>query len=190
MHTGKIEHTIHYLAMLDQSDPSREAVSIPKVTRTPPNIIRAFASSWAMMFALVHVYWLAGGGVGLPPSVAAARPPMIMLAAAIAVPLLALAALGPLVGPGSASPRIRQLAKTGVAIVALFSLAHALPPLVQAAGLALMGQLRMDQATAYSLMLYEPNWLLGGILFAAVWRTWPKRAPGPRTKGDDLRSGA
>lgn len=140
---------------------------------------RLLAFGWAMLFAWVHVYWLAGGSLGLPRAIVEARPPAIMLAAALAVPLLTIAALGALIGPNVPHRFARSGARVGVAVVALFCLAHSLSALLIAGGEALLGRLTLDEHRFYELVIYEPNWLLGGLFLAKVWRDWPARKPTP-----------
>ena len=139
------------------------------------------ACVWAFCFSLVHAYWVAGGAVGLPVRIAQERPRELMLAAAIAIPLLAIAGIGALVGHTLRSRCARAGAEFGMAIVTIFCLAHSVPPLVLAAGETLFEQLRLDENRWYDLVLYEPNWLIGGLLFLKAWRELePLRAQASR----------
>lgn len=131
---------------------------------------RGSAALWAVWFALVHAYWIAGGSVGLPPPVVAARPAGLMFAAAVAVPLLLLAGLAAIIDHGRAGGGWRRVAAIGTATTALFALTHAIAQLAVYTARAMAGTLERTSYVRYDLALYEPNWLVGGTLFLLAWR--------------------
>ncbi len=130
------------------------------------------ACAWALAFAAVHLYWGLGGTVGLPPGLSLIDNTPLFVIDLVAIPLcLAAAALAlALVRPwGGRFPRWLLLgAAWGAA--ALF-VVHSLPTVIDAATLALGRRTQDLTAEArFSLFLYEPWFLVGGVLFgAAAW---------------------
>lgn len=128
------------------------------------------ACTWALVFAVVHLYWGLGGTVGLPPGLSVYDNTALFVIDLLAIPLCVLGALLALalVQPwGGRLPRWMLLSAAWGAS-ALF-VAHALPAVVDAVVIAL-GQRteRLTPVDRYSLFLYEPYWLLGGILFGVT----------------------
>ncbi len=131
------------------------------------------ACAWALVFAVVHLYWGLGGTAGLPPGLSVFDNTALFVIDLVAIPLCLIGALLALalVRPwGERFPRWMLLSAAWGA-TALF-VAHALPTVVDAVVLALglraEGLAPIDR---FSLFLYEPYWLLGGILFgAAAWQ--------------------
>jgi len=131
------------------------------------------ACVWMVLFAAVHAYWAVGGTVGLPPGLSVRDNPALFIIDVVAIPLclvgaaLALAFVRPW---GARLPR-RLLMVAAWGTSALLVL-HALPAMVTLIGLALgMYAEPLSPETRFSLFLYEPIWMLGGLLFVlAAWR--------------------
>ncbi len=130
------------------------------------------ACSWALVFAAVHLYWVLGGTVGLPPGLSLLSNTPLLVVDLLAIPLCIIAAVLALAlvrAWGRWFPRWMLLtAAWGTS--ALF-VVHALPSVVDDVVLGL--GLRMEELTLmdrYILFLYEPWFLVGGVLFgAAAW---------------------
>ncbi|MDQ1292369.1 MAG: hypothetical protein QG608_247 [Actinomycetota bacterium] len=151
------------------------SVRKPRTARSEVGSLRTVLGSgafvWAELFAVVHVYWAAGGTWALPSGVRVPRIPALLAIDIAAVPLCAvggLAALSlirPLRGPGS--PRARRLA---VAATGLICLAHSTPTVVAATAALAQGHAgSLSERTRISYFCYEPYWFLGGLLTAALY---------------------
>jgi uncharacterized ion transporter superfamily protein YfcC len=132
------------------------------------------ACAWMLLITAVHVYWATGGTVGLPPDVTVSMNRMLFVIDIVAIPLsvggalLALALVRPL-GQRERVPR-RLLLAAGWSVCALMVL-HAAPTLIEG-GLMTVGILttNLTPHDRFSLFVYEPWWLLGGLLFSiAAW---------------------
>ncbi len=156
------------------------------------NVGRPFAAyaafAWMAFFAVVHIYWLVGGTVGLPPGKKLTDSAGLLIADIIAIPLcmvgaaLALA----LTQTGRARPSPRTLQRLAVA-TAVVSVVHAGPAMISWVLRPLGvedGELTDEER--FSLFLYEPFWLLGGILFGLA--TWEYRRALHRSESDDRRA--
>jgi len=144
-----------------------------------PTILGYCAFVWAELFALVHVYWAAGGTWALPPGVRVPDLPALFAVDVAAVPLCAaggLAALSlvrPVRGPGS--PRARRIA---VAATSAICLAHSAPTVVAAAAVLARDEAgTLSERTRISYFCYEPYWFLGGLLTAALYLADRRRRP-------------
>lgn len=158
------------------------AADRPRRGRLSPRVADA-AWWWAVAFAALSVFWAAGGRTGLHPleEVDATRAEVAVVNLGTAAVKLAagLAALGTVRPWGRRVPRWLLLAATWAA--AGLMLGHALvnyvgTVLIAAGVIDLSGPL-MTRYRLLDLLLWEPVWLLGGILFALT--AW--RATGPRT---------
>ena len=133
------------------------------------------AFAWMVLFAVVHMYWLVGGTVGLPPGRKVTDNTGLLIADVIAVPLCIVGAAVALAlaRPDRARPRPRTLQRLGAG-TAVLAVVHAATAMVSWALLPL-GMLdgELSDEERFSLFLYEPFWLLGGILFALA--TWEYR---------------
>ncbi|MEV0134857.1 DUF3995 domain-containing protein [Dactylosporangium sp. NPDC050688] len=129
------------------------------------------AAAWAVVFAAVHVYWLAGGTAGLPGGMSLLDNRPLLIIDVLAVPALAvggyLAWLLPGGGPRWLRRRLRLVSGWTVAVVLL---AHSLPTVPDWARLILT-EARLTDLPAlqrFSAGLYEPWFLVGGLLFLAA----------------------
>ncbi|MBA2530173.1 MAG: DUF3995 domain-containing protein [Euzebyales bacterium] len=125
-----------------------------------------------VLFAAVHAYWALGGTAGLPAGLSLAGNTTLFVIDVVAIPLclagawLALALARPW---GRRLPR-RVVLAAAWAVSALL-VVHAVPAVVD--GILLVTGLRsaeLSTSERFSLFLYEPYWLFGGILFGlATW---------------------
>ena len=150
------------------------ARAMPRARRRQATWAGYAACAWALLFAAVHLYWGLGGTAGLPPGLSVVDTPALFVIDLLAIPLcLAAAALAlALVRPwGGQLPRWPLLSAAWGA-AALF-VAHALPAVVDAVVLAAgLRTAELAPRERFSLFLYEPYWLLGGILFGvAAWHS-------------------
>ena len=130
------------------------------------------ACGWGIAFAVVHLYWVLGGTLGLPPGWSLQSNTPLLVIAVIAIPLcLGAAALAlALVRPrGRRVPR-RLLLSAAWGVAALF-VVHAAPALPDYVGLALGRHAgALAPPDRFDLFLYEPWFLVGGIVFGlAAW---------------------
>lgn len=129
------------------------------------------AFAWALLFAIVHLYWALGGTVGLPPGLSVDMNPALFVIDVVAVPLSVIGALLALslVQPwGRRFPR-RLLLACGWGVCALL-IVHSVPTLV--GGTLAMGLRDFNPSVLerWSLFVYEPWFFTGGILYgAAAW---------------------
>lgn len=148
----------------------------------------AYATTvWAVTFALVHVYWAAGGGWGLPKGFRVPDHVGLLVVDVVAVPLcLAGGAASASLVPGSLMAgslvpgwgrrlpaRLRLRAVLGMAAI---SLLHSTPTVVLAVVALVQHRAgTLPERTWISYYLYEPYWFLGGTLSAAAWWTGRRR---------------
>jgi len=127
---------------------------------------------WGVIFASVHLYWLLGGTVGLPTGLSLHSNTPLLVIDIIAIPLcitaavLALALVRPW---GLRFPR-RLLLTAAWGAAALF-VVHAAPTIPDWVALALgLRTAALTPMDRFSIFLYEPWFLVGGILFGvAAW---------------------
>lgn len=130
------------------------------------------ASTWATLFAAVHAYWALDGRLGLPADIWMNERPLLFWVNLAAIPLCAIAAIFALMLRRNFHGSFRyRFCLAAAGCIAAFCLVHALPPLL---GLAIEtvsnGALpALSERDAYALLLYEPYWLTGGLLFG--WLT-------------------
>lgn len=125
-----------------------------------------------LVFAAVHLYWGLGGTAGLPPGLSLVDTTALFVIDLLAIPLNILGALLALALVRPWGDRFPRWLLLGAAWGAsgLFVL-HALPAVIDAAGLVLGRRgTELTPMDRFSLFLYEPFWLLGGILIGvAAW---------------------
>ncbi|GLW73187.1 hypothetical protein Kpho02_54860 [Kitasatospora phosalacinea] len=153
------------------------------MTRSPLPVLAArAAAAWSALFALVHLYWLLGGRVGLPDELSVLDNTPLLVVDVAAVPLCAAAAATALalVSPwGARIPRRRLL--LAARATALLLIVHAAPSVPDWAALALgrRSAADLDAMTCFATFLYEPFFLAGGLLFAlAAFGRAARRGPG------------
>ena len=132
-------------------------------------MICRWAAAWAFGFALVHAYWFAGGSTGLPAAIVAARPAGLMIACLLAVPLLVAAGICVLAAARCSDRRWRGIARFGTAMTGGFAHFHAVAQFAAYGLGAARGLSLRSEYIRYDFWLWEPNWLLGGTLFALAW---------------------
>ncbi|WP_019819321.1 DUF3995 domain-containing protein [Saccharomonospora saliphila] len=143
-------------------------------TETPSTRLRWLAGlccAWMVVFAGVHVYWAAGGTFAMPAGFSIEDNTALLVIDIIAVPLcLAGAALA----LALVRPEGRRRPRTVTALTALtglFSIVHAAGTIVADIGM-LLGVVEVPdtEAERISAFVFEPWWLLGGVLFVlAAW---------------------
>jgi len=130
------------------------------------------ACGWGVVFAAAHLYWVLGGTLGLPPGLSLFAKKPLLVIDIIAIPLCISAALLALalVRPWGWRFSRRVLLTAAWGGAALF-VVHAAPALPDWVGLALgLRTAALTPMDRFSLFLYEPWFLVGGILFGvAAW---------------------
>jgi len=124
---------------------------------------------WMLAFATLHVYWGFGGTALLPDGVSVLDSPAMFVIDLVAIPLcLAGAALAWLLRPDQHPRRLltrRWLIWPGT-VGAAVMLAHGVTGLaVVAVPWLVSGEVAREERWS---LLYEPYWLLGGLLLAAT----------------------
>ncbi|MEV7121744.1 DUF3995 domain-containing protein [Kitasatospora griseola] len=129
------------------------------------------AAFWSAGFALVHLYWLLGGRVGLPGGLSVLDNTPLLVIDVVAIPLCAAAAALALalVRPWGGRLPARGLlwAARGTAVVLI---AHAAPSVPDWAALAAGHRpvAELDATARFATLLYEPFFLAGGVLFGCA----------------------
>lgn len=129
------------------------------------------AAGWAVAFALVHVYWLADGRLGLPDGLSVWSSTPLLVIDVIAIPLCAVAAavaLAPVRRWGARVPaRLLGFALWGTTALLVL---HAAPSVPDWIALATGGRsgAGLDAMARFATFGYEPFFLAGGLLFAVV----------------------
>ncbi|MGW2424544.1 DUF3995 domain-containing protein [Streptomyces sp. NPDC001709] len=135
------------------------------------------ACVWMVVFAAFHSYWALGGTFGLPPGESLVDNKPLFVIDLIAIPMnlggaaLALALVQPW---GLFFPR--RLVLFGAWGCALLMVGHAAPSMVDLA-VFLTGQ-RGKPLTGedrFSVLVYEPYWMLGGLLFTVMALAFQRR---------------
>lgn len=131
------------------------------------------ACAWGLVFAAAHLYWLLGGTLGIPLGLALFANKPLLVIDIIAIPLCIIAALLALALVQSWGRRFpwQWLLTAAWAACALF-VVHAAPQIPDWVILALGRRTTaLTPADRFDLFLYEPWFLVGGILFGvAAWR--------------------
>ncbi|WP_433207656.1 DUF3995 domain-containing protein [Nocardia sp. CA-107356] len=137
---------------------------------------------WSCVFAAVHLFWALGGSVGLASSagsdLAARRPPMFVAAGlwGVAVALLAGAVFVGVAAAMNMPRRWRWVMAWMIGLAGLLLLARGV--LVEVALAADAGGVRREvgpHQTRWSLMLWNPWFVIGGVLFMGAGRDIAKR---------------
>ncbi|MGW6545602.1 DUF3995 domain-containing protein [Streptomyces massasporeus] len=139
------------------------------------------ACAWMVVFAAFHAYWALGGTFGLPPGESLVDNTPLFVIDLIAIPMNlggAALALALVQRWGLLFPR--GLVLTGAWGCALLMVFHALPAMVDLA-IFLSGQ-REEPLTGedrFSVLAYEPYWMLGGLLFTVLALAFQRRTRQP-----------
>ncbi|BAJ30074.1 MULTISPECIES: DUF3995 domain-containing protein [Kitasatospora] len=141
-----------------------------RTVRVPYAACAAYAAAaWSALFALVHLYWLLGGRLGLPDGLSVRDSTPLLVIDVVAVPLCAAAAglALALVRPWGARLPARPL-RVAARGTALLLVAHAVPSVPDWIALALgrSSPAGLDAMARFATFLYEPFFLAGGLLFA------------------------
>lgn len=124
------------------------------------------AATWCAVFGAVHGYWALGGPIGLPADLRLSDHPALFAADLVAIPLCFAFAW---VCIGLERHRLRRLL---LVLAGAFCLVHSLPVL---AGhfyrvLATGSSQALSERDTLAVYVYEPFWLLGGLLFLLAAR--------------------
>lgn len=163
--------------------PSGSATTRTARRRRAPGVTAAVswaACAWAATFGLVHVYWAAGGALGLPAGMRLPEHPRLFAAALAAVPCcgVALVLSRRVLTDGHPRRRARLVALT--ALAAAFFTAHSLPSMIGvAARVVSSAPAPLSETERLALYLYEPWWFLGAVLYAALAALAGGRPPSP-----------
>ena len=150
--------------------PERRASAAPPehAPRTGTPWFAYATAAWAFAFALVHVYWAFGGGIGLPEGFSVPDNTALLIIDIIAVPLcvggglLGLALIRPW---GARFPR-RLLLVSAWGMAAL-CLVHSVPTVISAGVVVANGTVdTLSLPERFSYFGYEPYWFLGGVVSA------------------------
>jgi hypothetical protein len=120
--------------------------------------------AWAALFGLVHVYWLFGGRFGLPAELHITG--VLLIIDAVAVPLCFGAAAIALALYRSWGPRRAVLVLAW--LPSAIGLIHAAPTLPDWVELALGRHAPMPDLQRFDVLLYEPWFLAGGVVFGLL----------------------
>jgi len=135
------------------------------------------ACSWALFFALPSFYWVAGGSVGMktiardPDAIALINDPFVVFATGVLKVLGGLFALG-LVQPWGGRFRrpLRLIAWGGGGFCILYGGALMIQHGLMLTGVVDTPSVLGTTAARWHFWLWDPWWLLGGVLFAlAAW---------------------
>ena len=136
------------------------------------------AAVWAFAFAALSAYWALGGELGRQTIAAdiaripLANDPVVVWATAGLKALAGILALA-LVRPwGRLFPRRLLIAATWAAglLLTLYGVANLVDHGRMVAGLRATPAVLGEQAARWHLLLWDPVWLLGGVLFLAAAR--------------------
>ncbi|MEU9993560.1 DUF3995 domain-containing protein [Streptomyces sp. NPDC048045] len=144
------------------------------------------ACAWMVVFAAFHSYWALGGTIGLPPGESLVDNKPLFVIDLIAIPMnLGGAALSLALVQNWGLFFPRRLVLFGAWGCALLMIFHAAPAMVDLA-VFLTGQ-RDKPLTGedrFSVLVYEPYWMLGGLLFLVMALGFQRRTRQPATARD------
>ncbi|MFD7257558.1 DUF3995 domain-containing protein [Streptomyces sp. NPDC059874] len=139
------------------------------------------ACVWMVVFAGFHAYWALGGTYGLPPGESLVDNTPLFIIDLIAIPMNlggAALALALVQRWGLFFPR--RLVLCGAWGCALLMVFHALPAMVDLA-IFLAGRREgpLEGMDRFSVLIYEPYWMLGGLLFTVLAVAFQRRTRRP-----------
>jgi Protein of unknown function (DUF3995) len=147
------------------------------------------ATTWAFVFALVHLYWALGGTAGLPKGMSVDVNPALFVIDVLAVPLCLVGALLALSLVRPWGRRIpRRLLLAGAWAVCALLVVHSAPTLV-AGGLVVtdLSDAEPSVLERWSLFVYEPWFFMGGILYGTAAWGYDRRSSRPEPASPDRR---
>jgi hypothetical protein len=137
------------------------------------------ACGWALLFAVMSFYWVAGGKIGIHTiaakveEIALANDPVVVFVTGVLKVLLALLALALAQSWGTIIPRwLLLLAGWGAGIfLLLYGGANLVDHGLMVTGAIDTPSVLGHRAARWHLFFWDPWWLLGGILFTVTtWR--------------------
>jgi uncharacterized protein DUF3995 len=141
--------------------------SLPRWARA----VSGAAAVWAVAFSAVHVYWLAGGTLGLPGGMSVVDNVPLLIIDVIAVPACMVAAWLAWLLPGRGPRRVSRRMRLGAGwLVTAVLLGHSLPTVPDWARVLFTSARLSDLPLMerFTVGLYEPWFLVGGLLFLAA----------------------
>lgn len=142
------------------------------------------ACAWCLTFAVLHVYWAAGGDVGLASSagadLAARRPALFVLVGLWGTAALLLLGAGCCAALAGGWPRgrLRRLATvTGWLVGAVLLARGVVLELVLMTGAGGVAASVGASETHWGLILWNPWFMLGGVAFLLTARRFGRRHP-------------
>lgn len=132
------------------------------------------AGAGAALFGLVHVYWLLGGGLGLPggqpiyDSPLSGSPALLIVIDVLAIPLSAAATLSAVALAGRGPWRSRPRLVGWAWVIAGLCVLHAAPTVPDWFALVFgeRSTSTLSLAERFLMFLYEPVFMAGGVGFA------------------------
>ncbi len=134
-------------------------------------VVAYLACAWAVLFFLVHVYWLTGGTIGLPSGETIFDNTPLLVTDIVVIPasLVAIAVSLALVRPWGRGfpPSLLLVVSWGLGIGLIV---HAIPVLPDWVMLVIRAKLLSELSADYrfSVLVYEPWFMIGGLLFCAA----------------------
>ena len=137
----------------------------------PDRVSALAAATWCAVFGIVHVYWALGGSIGLPTDLRLKDHLALFAADLVAIPLCFGFAW---VCGARRHYRWRRLM---LILAGAFCLIHSLPALIGYlyGVVSTASPQALSERDGLALYVYEPFWLLGGVLFLMAARTTDRR---------------
>lgn len=128
---------------------------------------------WMIVFAGVHVYWAFGGTFAMPAGFEISENTALLVIDIVAVPLCLAGAGLALLLVHPMGRRRRRTVTTLTALVGVVAIAHAAGTIIADIGMFIgVVDVPTTEAERISAFVFEPWWLLGGILFVLAARTF------------------
>ena len=144
--------------------------------RTARQVSAIAAATWCAAFGVVHVYWALGGPIGLPSDLRLRDHAALFATDLVAIPLCFGFAW---VCIGLKGYRLRRLL---LVFAGGFSLVHSLPVLVGHLYrvVSTASPQALSEREGLAIYIYEPFWLLGGLLLLLAAQAADRQTPAPR----------
>lgn len=150
------------------------------LSREPSTVWLAYlVTAWAFLLAAVSYYWAAGGSVAIRTlardidEIPLANNPAIAFGTGVLKALAGFLALALIQASGRSLPRRLLLVATWVVggVLTLYGLANLGDHGLMIAGVRDTPEVLGARATRWHFLLWDPVWLLGGLLFLALARS-------------------